>query len=28
MMEGNDISPAEQRAKLELVRDVARSVWG
>lgn len=27
MMEGNAIDPAHQRAKLELVRDVARSVW-
>jgi 5-methyltetrahydropteroyltriglutamate--homocysteine methyltransferase len=28
MMEGNDIDPAHQRAKLELVTTVARSVWG
>ena len=28
MMEGNEISPAEQRAKLELVTGVARAVWG
>src|SRR5205085_510484 len=28
MMEGNEISPDEQRAKLELVTSVARSVWG
>jgi hypothetical protein len=28
MMEGNDINPAHQRAKLELVTTVARSVWG
>ena len=28
MMEGNEISEADQRAKLELVVSVARSVWG
>jgi 5-methyltetrahydropteroyltriglutamate--homocysteine methyltransferase len=28
MMEGNEITPAEQRAKLELVRRVSSSVWG
>ena len=28
MMEGNEISPADQRRKLELVVSVARSVWG
>jgi methionine synthase II (cobalamin-independent) len=28
MMEGNAISPADQRRKLELVVSVARSVWG
>jgi 5-methyltetrahydropteroyltriglutamate--homocysteine methyltransferase len=28
LMEGNDIDPAHQRAKLELVTEVARSVWG
>jgi 5-methyltetrahydropteroyltriglutamate--homocysteine methyltransferase len=28
MMEGNDIDPAHQRAKLELVTEVARSIWG
>jgi len=28
MMEGNEITPEQQRAKLELVTSVARSVWG
>lgn len=28
MMEGNEITPAQQRAKLELVRRVSSSVWG
>jgi len=28
MMEGNAITPADQRRKLELVVEVARSVWG
>jgi 5-methyltetrahydropteroyltriglutamate--homocysteine methyltransferase len=28
MMEGNEITPADQRRKLELVVSVARSVWG
>jgi hypothetical protein len=28
MMEGNAISEADQRRKLELVLSVARSVWG
>jgi 5-methyltetrahydropteroyltriglutamate--homocysteine methyltransferase len=28
MMEGNEITPTQQQAKLELVTGVARSVWG
>ena len=28
MMEGNAITPEDQRRKLELVVSVARSVWG
>jgi 5-methyltetrahydropteroyltriglutamate--homocysteine methyltransferase len=28
VVEGNKITPADQRAKLELVVDIAREVWG
>ena len=28
MMKGNEITPEQERAKLELAVDVARSVWG